>query len=266
MKSSSRYIAGMILTALFTLGCSEEPETLSSTTPSVDAGLEDGVQKNTPLYLKVGTQWESSSENAGFERMGNCSFVSTAPAGSSMNCVVTIPEAQLYYSKVQFSIGTTDPVRCPIIHFTPYYYVRSNQAGYLPPDADETIDCSSLAEAKCFGGSAPSLVPEFPKSNSLYFLTMVTPITSYTLGSGNKLRWYGPSHVNYLVTNDLTDRATAIPGKPKEYVGGTGNWQDHNISCSNFWGETLYNIRLIVRDEDQDEQHSGPLDDFPDWD
>lgn len=203
--------------------------------------------------------------------MGNCSFAEDASEGSTVNCTVSIPEGRLYYSNVNFDIGTSNVAKCPIINFSPYYYRRSNTAGFTPRGETTAIDCSAVEpDAKCFGGAAPTLVPEFPKNTGLYFLTGVTPASSYTLPSENKTRWYGGTdHVNYLVTNNLAspNRYNPVGAGVNQRVGIDGlepNWYGYTITCTTNWARTLYTINLTIQDENEDGDPLG-ADEYTDW-
>ncbi|WP_374029817.1 hypothetical protein [Bdellovibrio bacteriovorus] len=257
------FLASLALTA----GCGEEP-TAAAVLPSTDEVTNDGVIEGTPLYLKLGVSWEGSDGQT-TERMGNCSISPNAPIPTTINCSIAVPELQLYYSKVHFLIGTLKPEACSAIDFVPYYYRRSNQANFKPAGSDADIDCSaSPADKKCYGGAGPSMIEKFPADKGTYFLPYVTSSYDFVLESENSTRWYGGTHVNYLVANDVADPSVAIANGPKQRVGGNDpeDWMDYYISCKNLWGETMYQINLEIKDEDQEDLHTGPEDQFDDWD
>ncbi|WP_374078290.1 hypothetical protein [Bdellovibrio bacteriovorus] len=259
----------MFIFAGVTVGCTEEPVAVLEQ-PSTDPNLEDGVAAGSPLYLKVGVQWESADPKSGFERMGNCSLPADATQGSTVNCTVSIPEGQLYYSNVNFDVGTFNANSCPIVEFRPYYYMRANTANFTPPGETAAIDCSLLQDKKCWGGAAPTMVTDFPKNTGYYFLTLVNATTNYTLPSENKTRWYGGDGVNYLVTNDLSlaDAIAPVATGSQQRVGQVAldpNWYGYQVNCTDHWARVLYTINLTIRDENQDNAHSGPEDELTDW-
>ncbi|AFY00408.1 hypothetical protein Bdt_0701 [Bdellovibrio bacteriovorus str. Tiberius] len=234
----------------------------------------------------MGTRWESAAETAEFQNWKTCSINPNSPS-TDLLCEVSIPEAQLYYSEVQFKMGSLQPAYCPILSFTPYYYLRSDDApqdspgppdaqgnpttvttgGYVPPGAEPTsspLNCESgTLPSLCFGGAAPIMVEDFPKNNGNYFLTSVQESHGYVLESSNSLRYYGSAKVNYTTTNNLSEVNRAIPvvGGLKERAANS--FQDYEITCKSYWGEKLFGIKLILSDENWDD--SGGLDHYTDW-
>ncbi|MEK2644527.1 hypothetical protein [Bdellovibrio sp. BCCA] len=272
MRPINKILIATFMIAGFNVGCSEEPETVLEQPSTDDTNIVDGVPESSPLYLKLGVQWESADEKAGFERMGNCAFDADSPLESTLNCNISVPEGQLYYSNVNFDIGTLSPEKCPIISFRPYYYLRSNTAGFTPPGDTTVVDCSLQSDPKCYGGAAPTLIPEFPKNTGLYFLTFVSQNASFKLPSENKTRWYGTDErVNYLVTNNLTAFETPVGAGPRQRVGRPDplndpqTWFGYEIKCTTHWGRELYTIKLTIRDEN--EENNDPLggDEYTDW-
>lgn len=251
----------------FNVGCSEEPETVLEQPSTDDTNIVDGVAEGSPLYLRLGIQWEGDDEKK-FTTFAGCYLDKDASPPSYASCKVTIPEGQLYYSNLNFKIGTFKPESCPILSFAPYYYQRSNSNAYVPPGATDPIDCSqprALNDAKCYGGAAPTIMgSDFPQGTGYYFLSTQATESSFKLASENKTQWYGGLDVNYLATNDLiAGRGSTVVGGANERVGGT--WQDYHITCSDRWGHLLYDITLIIEDEDKEGIPSGVEDEFTDW-
>lgn len=267
----NKYILAILLLTTFNIGCSEEQKAASNTElPSTEPEKVEGVEEKSPLYLKLGVQWEGDT---GFKFFDACALPSDAPVGAIKPCIITIPEAQLYYSTVTFRIGTTAGASCPVLKFSPYYYLRSISDKYTPPGGDKEIDCSTAdKEAQCYGGAAPVLLgTEFPKNRGYYFLPNVIKETSFTLPSENKTQWYKGYAVNYAVTNDLVDTITAVlPNyanriSVNERAGSAANWVDYKVTCNDIWGKTLYTLNLQIRDENQSGNTAGPDDQYKDW-
>lgn len=263
---------------------SEEP-------PPTSPGVDSDIPENAALYFRVGSRWQGYGESTPFQNWGGCELATTpSPVPGSpatLNCSVTIPEGQLYYSDIEFKMGTRFPEYCPVISFRPYYYRRSDAAissvdhdndpdtpnqesgGYIPPGSETPIDCSGLAKTKeCWGGAAPAFVEKFPENTGYMTVTAGKLQQKWVVKSENELRTYGGEDVNYLITNDLNvaDRAATVTdtSESKERVGGT--FRDYRVSCNNYWAEELYSLRIIISDENMDGAESGTAhDNYPDW-
>lgn len=266
----------------------ENPSTDPGTNPGTDPGTDTTdatVPAGSALYFRLGMKWESAAETAAFTNLnraesGDCIVTSVTP---DITCSFAIPEGQLYHSILQFRMGSKAAASCPILKFSPYYYRKSSASpvaddagtpadetapGYNPAGGDAELSCADGKEPLCYGGAAPHMVEGFPKNTGHYFLPQVTPETSYTLNSENKLRSYYGAGVNYLVTNDLPtlDRAAnanapADIATSRERVGNTFN--DYYIWCETFWAEPVFSIKVMISDENVDPD--GGLDQYPDW-
>lgn len=253
------------------LSCSEEPQPLQQTTlPSVEEPVDSDISESAVLYLVFGTRWESEAAG-GFTKWVSCEI----PANSvqtSKTCTVSVPEARLYFSSVQFKVGTKIAASCPILSFHPHYYRRSDSNAYRSPDmkaSDPALDCSGSrpVEKRCYGGAAPIMVESFPENAGTYILTHVSASSSYEMVSSNSKRSYGTNAVNYMVTNDLLNRTTdQTDPLTSRYVDTDNPFLDYRVYCANYWGEVTYAIDLVVSDENMDGAEGGtPHDDFPDW-
>lgn len=262
---------------------STDPGTNPGTDPVTDPGAVDTtVPDGTPLYFRLGIKWESAADATAFTNLNrkngaDCVVTSVMP---DITCNFSIPEGQLYYSKLQFRMGSRAAASCPILKFRPYSYQKSNISpvaadttagtpaipGYKPQGTTTELSCADGKEPKCYGGAAPFMVEGFPESTGHYFLPSVTAETSYVLNSENALRSYYGTGVNYLATNDLPDdgsRATdeAVTTNSQERVGGT--FVDYFVWCETMWAEQLFSIKLIISDENVDA--SGGADQYRDW-
>lgn len=235
------------------------PTPTPSTSPTpVYTGTE------VPLTLTVSTMW-SEDQNSEYVDAGSCSVSASAARGSTSTCTVLVEEARMFFSKTRFTIKTERPDRCALLMFQPYYYVRSASATYTAIGETSTINCSKLDNSKCFGGAAVYLVPNFPKRTGLSFETKNVNSVSYDLDAEINLGHYAGYAVNYLLTNDLTDRASTIGGSGTltDYVGGS--MVDYKVTCMDEWGYPYHTINVTIHDEDKDGAESDPEDNFPDW-
>ena len=238
------------------LGCSEEKKPVadsSSTTPPVS-----GADSDTVLYLRIASKWENGGPGS---TLDGC-LVSSLSAQGEYTCSVSIPEGQLYYSDITFTYGTNKPALCSIISFTPYAYRRSNNSAYFPPREEQSVDCSNpdTVEKKCYGGAGPTMIEDYPKNDTHYFLPTVLTEMTETLPSENTTRWYGGRDVNYLTTNNLVNRAASDAAR--EYVGGSMN--DYYLQCLDIWAHPIYSIKLTISDQDT-EAGEGVEDEIDDW-
>ncbi|QDK36570.1 hypothetical protein DOE51_02625 [Bdellovibrio sp. NC01] len=260
------------MTVLVLANCSgEEKLATSSETPIT---LVDGVTSDTPLYLKLSLHWEGLSDTDPYTFHQACYLEKYGSYFTT--CTLSVPEAKLFYSHVQFTVGTTDAISCPIVHFQPYFYQRSEVAGFIQNTHNAaTYDCSKTVGTpkECFGGAAPQLVTTFPNDTGLYFMSAVALSSDFKLGSSNSIRTYD-GRSNLMMTNDLSDGDSAAgTGKYKTVAAGNGariggtngsNWVDYYVYCENLWGETTHQIKIILKDENV--ENGIDIDDYPDWD
>lgn len=248
-------------------GCSKKKISTDTTdTPSAD----DASTESSPLYLNLISYYEGTT-SADQKSAGSCIVPKNTVAGSTesnITCSVSIPEAQLYYSNLDFKIGTSDSNYCAIISFKPYYYLRSTSATFKPyPSSTDVVDCTDPSlEARCWGGAAPIIAPEFPKNFGTYFLPIAKSSTSYTLTSSNSRRQSNTDKsltTNTNVTNNLPSALRNTSDSNANY-GGDGTFQDYVVECKNKWGENLYTITLTISDEDY-EENGTPQDTYYDW-
>ncbi|MFV8256277.1 hypothetical protein ACNQKP_00650 [Bdellovibrio bacteriovorus] len=296
MKTALYLLTAFLFLAMSAISCSEEPKALvptdtpsteTPTTPTTPEVTEPGVTAGTFVFLKVGTRWESAGDGDEFQNWKTCAVTPNSPS-SDITCDVSIPEAQLYRSKVEFKVGSLNPDYCPILTFRPYYYKRSDSSpqttntgppdgsgnptpvttgGYVPYGSDSgatVLSCAPGTTVKeCFGGAAPVMIDDFPKNSGKYFLTNVQSVRSFVLDASNQARYYGNNLVNYMVINDLSavNRAIPLTNDPRERVAD--KYYDYEIECTSYWGERLFGITLTISDENWDA--SGGFDHYLDW-
>ncbi|WP_413292159.1 hypothetical protein ACLSU7_12200 [Bdellovibrio sp. HCB185ZH] len=268
-------LLSIILNALSStvISCGSPPKKetdLASTSPDVEDLADD-----TALFLNVATRWETTPKDAP-QSHKTCAINTLAPLGDVLECTATIPEGQLYYSDVIFSIGTKVAALCPLVSIQFYHYIRSNSATYTPPGSDTSIDCSTKAlrstNKKCWGGAAPQVIDEFPKNTGRYHLTAAGLSTSYTLKSSNSIRWDNVNGgSNLQSTNNLPSALRNAPIAGKYWVDTTSaatiletKMSDYWVTCEDLWAHPLYYIHLSLVDEDTKGQ-DAVLDEVDDW-
>ncbi|MGZ3770408.1 MAG: hypothetical protein ACXVCP_16165 [Bdellovibrio sp.] len=270
MKISSLNYLLIVFFILNQIACSGSDQALpptsssSSSTASTDV---TGVDPTSILYIKLSSRWESAKDTDPFENWGNCSITPTS-SGPSLTCQLSIPEQQMFYSSIKFTVGTFKASECPVISFRPYYYKRSEVNGYVPPGSSTALDCSKTTgiDKQCYGGAGPTLITDFPDSKGQYFFPDVNANSDFILKSENSLRIYSNALVNYLITNDLSAAGRSTAGDPTTKTERVADsFKDYTVSCNNYWGETLYKITLIVSDENSKGALGGSQDDYPDW-
>ena len=277
----------IVVAGLLTLNCQESKKAavidIGSQTPDGPTVVTEveGVTAGSPLFVKVGLAWETDSSSK-YAFSAPCFFSPGSVVGDEKDCTFTIPEAKLFYSRVNFRMGSLDPVNCGRIVFEPYYFQRSNRmiANAFDPSLSE-IDCSANPtnpkDAGCWGGAAPILLgADWPLSKAKYFFPTTGNQNDYIIDSSNTVRHLGTG-VNWMITNDLTDRVTgyqatanADPTKPT-IVGANerlpNQFNDYFVSCVDIWGESQFKMRLIISDENTVNSVNGSvLDTYTDWD
>lgn len=267
------------------LGCSGEkkaklyiPDTASISQPS-ETNVEEvaGVENSSVLYFKLGIAWESD-ESEVYSYIKTCALPPAAIAGSSQTCSLAIPELQLYYSKLQFKVGTLDRAACPFVSFTPYYYIRSTQEIVNTWDGQTSITCNTTPYAAgCVGGAGPAMLSNFGEQTGYYFVSAVSNEGNYPLESPNKKRQLGPTNTNLMVTNDIANptagqiSSAPLPGGAYpaadafEKVTGAGTWQDYTVDCKDMWGATTHRITIKISDQNTATSTGGSVDHFADW-
>ncbi|WP_413585795.1 hypothetical protein [Bdellovibrio sp. HCB274] len=273
MKKFILFFTLLIVASSSLISCGSPP---AKVTESASTSDENGVTDDTALYLNVSTRWETQDDTATPQLHKTCKINSLAGDGYTEQCTATIPEGQLYYSDVIFTVGTKLATMCPIVSMHFYYYIRSNSATYMPPGDTTTVDCSTEAkrdaEKKCWGGAAPQILDtDFPKNTGLYHLTGASLFNSYTLESANSVRWDNDGMAsNLMSTNNMEDTDRDTPAT-KYFVDTTDSvsiaktrMRDYWVACRDLWNHPRYYIRLKLIEEDTKSQ-DGTLDEVEDW-
>lgn len=208
------------------------------------------------LYLIVSSAWETTPTD--YTTQISCSVPTGSAVGTAVTCTGKIPEGQLYFSNLKFTVGTTTPSTCHTIIFRPYYYLASQAAGYIPPGSSSAVDCSaSPIDSSCYNGVAKEIVPSFPDATGIYFLTSTGNESDYDASSGNSLEM----GTNRYTCNNKVDKTAAVAG----YVANT--MQDYVAECRDEYFELQSKITLTIGDYDTGpaEDPGGATDHFDDW-
>lgn len=216
--------------------------------------------------VKVNTAYET--DDTADTNWATCtiSAASTASASGANVCTASIPEGQLYYSKLKFVLETSAGQVCSRISFHPYYAIRSVAAAFVEPEGATTVDCSvafNLRPATCFEGAAREIVTSFPANGGVYITPGTAAISrTWELTSGNAHRQAVSNDFgNLWASNNLTDRTAAIADAitGRYFVGGAANYQDYEFECLDSLEESLYLLRILVNES------NGANDDIVDW-
>lgn len=222
----------------------------------------------SPLKFAVATAWDDAPTD--FQTHKVCEVPPATPRGGPVpDCTLSIAEARLFYSSTRFTISTDRPDVCRALTFIPYYYPRSLDPNYVPPGETSAPGCDKPLlerDPKCWGGAGVYIIPDFPRNGGLTMLTYASNSFSETVESEFKLRHYGGARVNYLITNDLTDRNTVITpvDEPKTYLGGD-LMQDYEVRCEDQWGFLWYTMKIIISDEDYEGADNHVEDEYENW-
>lgn len=239
------------------VSCGDPPK---KSTESASKEVVVGAGEDSALFVGISTTWVNTEEAKSF---GSCVVSTMVQPETVSTCKLRVPEGQLYYSKLNITIGTKLADLCPVVRFTPYRYQISATDGYLTPDGSE-LKCATEAgkTAGCWGGAATQMVPDFPKYKGVFQVSAYTPNYTYESASDTVTGWYG-SRTNRGVVNNLAsaDRAsTGIAG----YIASS--MVDYTIVCEDLWAHPIYTIVLTLVDEDTKGSDEHTYDEIQDWD
>lgn len=202
----------------------------------------------TGVFLLVESAFENQNN---FSLLKSCNVPFGTTPGSpaaTMACNLAVPEGNLYYSKLRFTIGTDDASTCAFVSFQPYYYQASSSAGFLPNWSQTPIDCSANPiSADCFSGAALQIAPSFPTYRGTYILPTVESSHAYTIDSGNvKQRGSNRWTVNDLpIGKQAANRTPPGPGSDN-YLANS--YHDYVVTCRDPYYEAIYTITLYLTD------------------
>lgn len=213
------------------------------------------------LTLTVESRWEKSSFKTLHQR---CEIPKSAPLGTVLECDVTVPEAQLYYSDLILSLETDPLGPGERMTFHPYYYIASRSPEFIPfwSDNDTKINCFGEADVPftfkkipkdCFNGPAPHIIDGWPTYTGVYHLVKGSHILTKEIPAANSIR----RRTNRWTSNSLDP---AFRGRDLD-LGGDGyvsnSMKDYSFALDDKWGEPLYAITLTIKDEDFQTGGSG---------
>lgn len=218
-------------------------------TPGTKAAIEiPGVPTPTAdtsvFSVSVGTIWESDTTNSVFGEQ-TCSV---SQDDTDKNCpTISIPEARLYYGKLNIKVKVSDADKCAIMSFFPYYYRMSSAADFKPAGAYtnfSSLDCSAAdTPVGCFSGAATKIVSSFkPGQNTgIYFLPAIESTKTWIVDSPNTLR----GSLNYDMglrwfANNLVDPEVGR----LDYVASS--LVDYTFICEDIYNDTQHSMTLKI--------------------
>jgi len=246
LNASKVLLGALILTACRTV--TPDPASLTSSAPSpgTTAPGASAPSEVGALYLRVDSSWENDDNYV--TTLGRClvpmgSTIGTTLTPADPGCTITVREGQLFFSKLHFIVGTTNPLPmgstdatlCASVIFRPYYYLASNAAHFIPDwlavtPASET-DCSTNpTPAACYNGPAKTILSGFPNVSGDIFHTIVTQQMTYNVTSGH----LAGQKVTKWVANDYAGTSAGISG------------QDYIAECRNIYFDLLYSISVKI--------------------
>lgn len=244
--------------ALQLIACSPvEKSGLSGDSEEGSTGVDTS---GSPLYFVLEGKPEGSGDDE-YEELGSCVIAAGTTEGTAEDCDISVPELQLHYYDLKFKTGTASASTCAHVGFQPFYYLKSTSALFMDSGASATIDCSVASPpAGCYAGIAKEVVTAaggtFPTSTGVYFVPSSTLTASWEVDSLNTLRTTNTTDYSYYsnanVTNGLVNRVAAhvySAAEPVIFEGGTSNYHDYQVTCSDPWAEVLYQIDLTISDE-----------------
>jgi hypothetical protein len=203
--------------------------------------------------VDVGTSWESgTSTNSTVSPWGTCSISTT---DSTKTCpTISIPEGQLYYSKLIINASVTNKAECAVFAFAPYYYQMSNQANFFPSfplfaySAFTALDCSAIpTPVGCFAGPATKIVPSFPTNTWVYYLPSTDPVLNWSIDSANKVRQeQNLDPGNRWTTNDLLTKTSSYYDVQGNMVYVSNSMQDYSFQCRDTFGDIKHSMTLTL--------------------
>lgn len=218
--------------------------------------FEDGAGTGTfgsVLALTVQSSWNGNEDVK--TTHATCTIPLDSPEGS-YTCTAAIPEGQLYLSKLYFTIEGYEP--CEILKWYPYRYQMSASPAFTPAWSDTPINCSNpiwtLNPAGCFNGPAKSMITEFPKY--VYELYLVSQNNKKTYELEPAFTTLFDRGTNRYSCNTLSNRSVNLTGTGDGYVANS--FQDYVLSCQDKWEQPLYEIRLILSDDDESSGNPNP--------
>jgi hypothetical protein len=245
-----------ILVLLFLLFAScAKVDSTGSAAGGADAPGGTTPAEDTIFSVEVKTLWENATET---QTHATCTVTdATVPkqavTGTPVSCTASIPEAQLYYSSLRFSISAS--TQCDIVTFRPFYYQISDSAAYTPPNTTTVVVCDGSTTPipqACFGGAGTNIITNLGTNTGLYFLPGFEPSRDFEAISGNTKRQSAPEFSgleNRWTVNNLPAASRAVTVNDV-YLQNT--WQDWQVICRDEWDEPLYRMTIDIIDANSD--------------
>ncbi|MBX9766454.1 MAG: hypothetical protein K2X47_04205, partial [Bdellovibrionales bacterium] len=197
--------------------------------------------------VRVYSKWPGATT---WNRVDTGTCETNVISSSDVACTVTIPEAQLYFSRLYFeAYALNGSSACDVIYFSPYSYLAATIAASPLGWSAADVDCAKPYEkADCWNGAAKHLVPGFPRNRALLFTIKDLAYPAWCSGTMVESGYIGQNGfgTNRYITNDLATGLRAgnrTPlGLPDAYVANS--MIDWKWTCVNRYDDVQYSIKM----------------------
>lgn len=225
--------------------------------------MVSATKPTAAFAVRVHSRWPGATT---WNRLDTGTCETSVVSATDVDCTVTVPEAQLFFSRLYFEVfALNGSSQCDVIYFSPYSYLAEgiDTTTTLGWNTAE-VDCSKpLDKIECWNGAGKHLVPSFPRNNRI--LHTIKDLAYPTWCSGTMVesgfqaqKGFG---TNRYITNDLAAGLRAAPrtplGLPDGYVANS--MVDWRWSCADRFDDIQYSIRMTITDSD------GAPNTIPSW-
>lgn len=139
-----------------------------SPTPTTPVPVTTAV---IPLKLTITAKYDNTEWEVPLTFDHGSTTCEASTSTPNATCNLSVEEARLYYSQMIFRYSWYSD-SCKLMIFQPYYYQAGAAAvSDLAWGGVDPIDCSSPEEnVLCYGGAAPTVVPNFPLKRAIIYL------------------------------------------------------------------------------------------------
>lgn len=258
------------------VGCGMKAETAASGSTTGGSGSSASAYK---MKLTVSSFWETSTSSTATV-LGTCSATTTTANVPKTTCSISVPEGQLFYSKLVFKIESDAEATCSQISFRPYYYLMSKSAGFFTPGTSTgAIDCSGVlwqTTLGCWNGPGTTILGTAALLRSaagVYYTPTATTLSkTYEMASSPNDKYSSLNASTRYSANDLADATVSVATGNDPYVATGGDctvgnnnpaggqcYFDWYFECRDAYNERQYSITARIVEVD------GATDSFTDW-
>ena len=268
---STLIVLGILALMVLSAACSDtKRQAGGSASGGSDGGsgdAEDGVTDfaaDTLFGMRLVSNYWTQTDTFTTEKL--CEINSTTPQGTLATCSVSIPENRLYFSQLTFTVTAKESLNCSTVHFRPFWYQMSASSAYQANWMDAPADCLTTQPIPidCYSGVAVSIVPSFPKFDSIVVRAEGDLEYEYPKADSGFER---SRLSNRWAANNLVARAANYDFGTDEYLANS--MRDYRFECRDKWHELVYGIVLTISDDDLSTGNPAPggaNDQISDWD